>query len=137
MLVLRRKQFSWQDVVGKVIHSAATIAKDELDKKYGVQGDEIIFGTLVIDWWIDKNRYIGKFKKYVVDNDLSVEAFDKNSSIGWDLSDKFEPFDTCPDKWKKFTIEGVAKDGEYLDATMIDNAGKKIIGKVIVEVRKD
>lgn len=139
MIVLRQKEFGWKDVLGRAAQTAADFAKTELDKKYGPashQGD-IIFGTLFIDWCVEKSRYIGKDKEYKVHDNYEVEAFDKgSSSFGWELDEPFEPTDACPKSWKSFMISGIAKDGELLDAIILTKDGKRLQGKVVVEVSR-
>lgn len=134
MIILRQNTYSWKDVLLKSGKDIIRNINSEVNSDS--VPTENFFGTLVIDWWIDKSRYINKYKIYdVKPDDYSVEAFDKNSIIGWDLSNKFEPTKDYSN-FKRLTISGIAKDNEYLDAVLINKQGIKIEGKVIVEIKK-
>ena len=68
-------------------------------------------------------------------DDYSVEGIFGSGSIYWDLSEEFEPLENCPKSWKEFNVSGLCKDGETLDARIIQKNGKILTGKVMVEVR--
>ena len=134
MLILRQNNYSWKDIAKTVFRGAVK----ELGKEYQDKDDDNsdVFGVLVIDRFIDKSRYIGKICKFNIDpDDYSVEGIFGSGSIYWNLSEEFEPLENCPKSWKEFNVSGLCKDGETLDARIIQKNGKILTGKVMVEVR--
>lgn len=133
MIILRQKTYSLKDTLKTMFRGAVK----ELNKEMGpTEFGETIYGTLVIDRFIDKGRFIGKDCMFKVSENLEVQGNgDSRSHIFWDLSYKFEPTENCPKTWKSFTIAGTCKSGETLDASIIKKDGKVLKGRVMVEVR--
>lgn len=102
------------------------------EEQYG----EDILGILPISRFIDRSRFIGKSCIFKVDEDNKVLGnSDFRSKMFWNLTEKFEPTDKCPDTWKSFTISGTCKNGETLDANVMDENGHVFTGRVMVKIR--
>ena len=134
----KKKEEKRYSLFGDLVRGAIKGMAGEINKDSGGNWDntsDIIFGTLVLSRFIDASRYLGKNFTYTIKPSLEVSAKEEGSSISWEVNEHFEKLDSCPDEWSSFTVEGVAKKGEYLKARIITKQGKLLTGKVLVDVR--
>ena len=109
---------------------------EEIENIDGEEFGETIYGTLVVDRFIDAGRYKGKGCMFKVFPDLSASGnADPRSHIFSMLSYKFEPSPECPRSWKFFTVSGKCEPGETMAAVIKGEDGKIINGRVKVELR--
>jgi len=113
-------------------YSESLIKNLDNEKQYG----EDFLGILPISRFIDRSRFIGKncIFKVVEDNSVLGNG-DSRSMTFWTLTEKFEPTDKCPKTWKSFTISGTCKNGETMDANVMDEDGHVFTGRVMIKVR--